>query len=204
MCCASGVGARPGTRANAAQPHESGVRRRRGIRVDVAARRRAHAVGPDEHVAHDGASVGEDRAYRGIRLLDPLEPGPERDRDAGLHHRLAKHLVQDAAAHHDAAAFRVARGPVGHRAEALARARPHDHLGRAVPRGHEPIAQAQSVEHGQAVRGDVEEEARVGVGLCGGLEDLDVPSGTLEEERGGRTGDAASDDERAWHGMLLL
>ena len=63
--------------------------------------------------------------------------------------------------------------------------------------GDEPLAQAELLEHGEPVRGDVEEEAGVAVGLVGGLEDLDIPSGALQEERGGRTGDAASDDEGA-------
>ena len=63
-----------------------------------------------------------------------------------------------------------------------------------MPLGHDPLAQSELLEHGEAVGGDVEEEPGVGVGLVGGLEDLDVPSGALQEERHGGTGDAASDD----------
>ena len=66
-----------------------------------------------------------------------------------------------------------------------------------MPLGDEPLAEPEPIEHREAVGRDVEEEAGVGVGLVGGLEDLDVPPGALQEQRGGRTGDAASDDEGA-------
>jgi hypothetical protein len=69
--------------------------------------------------------------------------------------------------------------------------------------GHEPFAEAELVEHREAVRRDVQEEPGIRVGRRGRLEDLDVPPGTSEEEGDRRAGNAASDDEGAWHGMLL-
>src|SRR5918995_7106546 len=111
--------------------------------------------------------------------------------------------MQDAAAHHDAAAGGLPGGPVRHGAELSAGARPHDHVRRAMRLGHERFAEAELVEHREPVRGDVQEEPRIRVGRRGGLVDLDIPPDATEEERDGRTGDAASDDEGAWHGMLL-
>ena len=51
--------------------------------------------------------------------------------------------------------------------------------GERCPSATTLLAQSELIEHGEAVGGDVEEEPGVGVGLLGGLEHLDVPSGAL-------------------------
>jgi hypothetical protein len=84
-----GSGREAGHAREAAEADESGVRGRRGIRVDVAACRRPDPVGSDEEVASGGAAVGEDRVHGGIRLLDAFEAGAEPDRDIRLLHGLA-------------------------------------------------------------------------------------------------------------------
>ena len=166
-------------------------------------RRGADAVGADEEVALRDRPVRERGAHAVGVLVDRHEPRAVRRRDPRRVGPLAQHLVQPAAAHDDAAALGLARRAVGHRAELLAGPAPHDHPAGAVAVGEQPVAQAERLQDGEAVRRDVEEQARERVGLRVRLVDVGVPAVPGEELCGRGAGDPAADDECSGHDVPL-
>jgi hypothetical protein len=140
-----------------------------------------------------------------VRLSgDAGQARAESDWDSAILGALSEHSVKPASAHNGTAAGRVTGRAIRHCAELLARAAPHDHVRSRMGIGKQLVAEAKGVQHGESIRRNVEECARIVVRVRGGFEDLNLPAVGGQKHGRSWAGDAATDDKCAWHDSSCL